>query len=132
MSSSGSGGSGSASLNLRASGTYENLVSHDLPLSSATELCPTSTILHVFRTNKPVLTVSGLDRRPDPFFKGWLPRSLIALPLVLQGQCRGVVLLLSKSFSATSPVAASIEMIQSLASFAVCQHSEPSSRRRPC
>lgn len=124
---------GTAALNLRASGAYETLSSYDVPLSEATELCPTSTILHVFRTGKAILSPATLTRSAehDPFFKRGPPKSILVLPLVLQGRCRGVVVLLSQSFVATSPAATSLEMVSSLASFAVRPVCSRSYRARP-
>ena len=107
---------------VRAAGPFSRIVPYDLRVTDegAKQVCPTSLILHTARTGRAITSLSTVSRfRADPFFNGRLPRSLICLPILLQGKQKGVVLLSSSTIASTqSQWESAKEVVSTLATFA--------------
>ncbi|CED84853.1 multi-sensor hybrid histidine kinase [Phaffia rhodozyma] len=107
-------------LHLRASGEFGAIAPFNVPLSAAEQLCPASTLLHVFRTKKKITSHSATSSlRQDNFLSNRVCRSLLALPLTNKRRLVGVILLSSASYVASaSLIDQQIDMVSSLATFA--------------
>jgi len=107
---------------IRAAGPFSRIVPYDVRIidESAKQVCPTSLILHTARTGKAITSLSDVSRfRSDPFYRGRPPRSVICLPILLQGKQKGVVLLSSSTFASTqSQWEGAKEVVSTLATFA--------------
>lgn len=119
---------------LRASGAFSRILAYDIRLTeeSARHVCPVSVILHTARTGKAITSMSSFSRfRSDPFFKGRPPRSIICIPISLQGRQNGVVMLSSTTIAATqSQWESAREVVSTLATFATIITSNVSFTRR--
>lgn len=119
---------------LRAAGPFSRIVPHDIRITeeAARHVCPTSLILHTARTGKAITSVSAVARfRADPFFEDHLPRSVICLPILMQGKQQGVIFLSSSTIAATQGEWESAkEVISTLATFATIITSNVSFTKR--
>jgi GAF domain-containing protein len=89
-------------------------------------------MLHAARTGKTITALSAVSRfRSDPFYKSRPPRSIICLPISLQGQQQGVVLLSSDTIASTqSQWESAKEVVATLATFATIITSNVSFTKR--
>lgn len=114
--------SDNAHVRLRAAGPFSRIVAYDVRITeeSARHVCPTSLILHTARTGKAITSLSSVSRfRSDPFFRDRAPRSIICIPISLQGKQKGVVLLSSTTIAASqSQWESTKEVVSTLATFA--------------
>ena len=119
---------------LRAAGPFSRIVPYDLRITdeAARQVCPTSLILHTARTGKAVTSVSATNRfRADAFFAEGLPRSLICLPVLMQGEQKGAIVLTSMTIAtAQGQWEAAREVIATLATFACIVTSNVSFTKR--
>lgn len=109
-------------LSLRACGKAGRIIPYDIPMSEdlSTEICPTSYMLHTARTGKSMDRHDLSRARPDPFYAGKVPRNLVCLPIMNQGQQAGVVLLSSSTAASHSMDSSNArEVIWTLATFAM-------------
>ncbi|GMK57153.1 hypothetical protein CspeluHIS016_0309930 [Cutaneotrichosporon spelunceum] len=84
-----------STLRLKAAGPFQRITSYDLDASDAAAqtVCPTSIMLHVFRTGVPITKPVKASRlRNDPFYKGRQPRTLLCLPIINQGGQSGTII----------------------------------------
>lgn len=107
---------------IRAAGPFSRIVPYDVRITdeSAKYVCPTSLILHTARTGKAITSLTAISRfRSDPFFRSRPPRSVICLPIMLQGKQKGVVMLSSSTIATTqSQWESAKEVVSTLATFA--------------
>lgn len=83
------------------------------------EICPATFMLHVARTGQEITTSMLSTLRPEPFYGSKHPRSIIALPVLNQGNQVGVILLSSMSNLSTSAQSSSARgVVGCLATFA--------------
>jgi len=119
---------------LRAAGQFSRIVPYDLRIvdDAARYVCPTSLILHTARTGKPITNLSSSSRfRSDPFYHSKAPRSVICLPISMQGKQQGVVVLSSMTIATTQAQWDSAkEVISTLATFATIITSNVSFTKR--
>lgn len=119
---------------LRAAGPFSHIAPYDVRIvdEAARYVCPTSLILHTARTGKPITSVAGNSRfRSDPFYHSRSPRSVICLPISMQGKQQGVVVLSSMTIATTQTQWESAkEVISTLATFATIITSNVSFTKR--
>lgn len=108
-------------LRLRACGRAGRIIPCDTSMSDqhGIEICPTSYMLHTARTGKAMDRKDLAKARPDPFYGAKLPRNLVCLPIMNQGQQAGVVLLSSMAASSSMELNHTREVIWTLATFAI-------------
>ena len=108
-------------LRLRACGRANRIVPCDISMNAqdSIEICPTSYMLHSARTGKPMDRHELARARPDPFYGTKMPRNLVCLPIMNQGQQAGVVLLSSMAASSSMESPNTREVIWTLATFAM-------------
>jgi len=110
-----------ATLRLRAAGPSSYIIPHDLGMSEAAKLnvCPATFMLHVARTGQEITTPMLSTLRHEPFYGTKYPRSIIALPILNQGNQVGVILLSStSSISSATQWASARGIVGCLATFA--------------
>lgn len=108
-------------LRIRAAGPSGHIVPHDLSIIEAAdlEICPATFMLHVARTGQEITTSMLPTLRPEPFYGSKHPRSIIALPVLNQGNQVGVILLSSMNNLSTSAQSSSARgVVGCLATFA--------------
>ncbi|KAJ9093692.1 hypothetical protein QFC21_006288 [Naganishia friedmannii] len=109
------------SLKLKGFGAHDSIETCDIPIAEAKEIAPTVLLSHASITKKPINasnisspTNANLLRR-EPFFAATgVPKTLLLLPLFVQGRFSGLLFLSGKVSNATS----STSQVGLLATFA--------------